>query len=43
MPSNEVIQEWIEDRVQQLASKTEVDYLPELSRLFLECMLELKA
>ncbi|KAI7815504.1 cytochrome p450 [Rhyzopertha dominica] len=35
-PSNEVIQEWIEDRLQVLCEKSNVDYLPELSRLFLE-------
>lgn len=37
-PSNDVMQEWIEDRLQKLCVQSDIDYLPELSRLFLECM-----
>lgn len=34
--TNDVIQEWIEERLQVICDNTNLDYLPELSRLFLE-------
>lgn len=33
---NDVVQEWLL-RLKELSKETNVDYLPELSRLFLEC------
>lgn len=35
--SDEVIKEWIHIRLGEISQKTESDFLPELSRLFLEC------
>lgn len=35
-PTNEVVDEWIE-RIEELSHKPFIDYLPELSRLYLEC------